>query len=161
MTVVIAIAMDIWSNRHASACNLCIVSIVPCALELRSRSLATVANLVRVRITFDPIVTIQPPSPKTPNVEVLEIRKGVTRKPCCLQSRNTPSWGTLWPNSSLATWITMLMLEADHKKTYGVTRTHQGAFHHLRLANSILKLYFNYTPYIPLIPALRGLIKCC
>ena len=35
VTGVIAIVMDIWSDRHASACNPSFVSIVLCALELR------------------------------------------------------------------------------------------------------------------------------
>ena len=48
VTGVIAIVMDIWSDRHASACNPSFVSIVLCALELRLCSLATAADSVCV-----------------------------------------------------------------------------------------------------------------
>lgn len=46
VTNVIAIAMDIWSDHHATDCNLGIVFTVLHALELRSRSLVTTFALV-------------------------------------------------------------------------------------------------------------------
>ena len=85
---VIAIVMDMWSDRLASTCNLCIVSTVLCALELWSRSLAIVSDLVCVPMTSRPNVTLQSPLLNTPSCDKLEIRERVTRTPHCLQNRN-------------------------------------------------------------------------
>ena len=56
VTGVIAIAMDIWSDCHVSACNSSFVSIVLCALELQFCSLATTADSVCVPVTTRPTV---------------------------------------------------------------------------------------------------------
>ena len=63
VTSVIAITMDIWSDRHASACNPTFVSIMLCTLELRFCSLATAADSVCVPVTTGPTVTKQTPLP--------------------------------------------------------------------------------------------------
>ena len=84
MTDVVAITMSIWSDCHASACNPCVVSTVLCALELRSRSLATAADFMCIIVISRPTVIVQSPSPNTPSVKALEVRKGVTKIPCCL-----------------------------------------------------------------------------
>ena len=68
VTGVIAIVMDIWSDRHASAYNPLFVSIVLCALELRFCSLATAADSVCVLVTFGPTVTERAPLPHRPNI---------------------------------------------------------------------------------------------
>ena len=68
VTCVIAIAMDIWGDRHASAYNPSFVSIVLCALEFRFCSLATAADLVCVPVTTGPTVTEQAPLPHMPNI---------------------------------------------------------------------------------------------
>ena len=68
VTFVIAIAMDIWSDRHASACNPSFVSIVLCALELRFCSLATAANSVCVLVTTGPTIIEQTPLLYMPNI---------------------------------------------------------------------------------------------
>ena len=68
VTCVIAIAMDIWGDRHASACNPSFVSIVLCALELRFCSLATAADSVCVPVTTGPTVTERAPLPHMPNI---------------------------------------------------------------------------------------------
>ena len=68
VTGVIAIVMDIWSDRHASACNPSFVSIVLCALELRFCSLATAADSVCVLVTSGPTVTERAPLPHMPNI---------------------------------------------------------------------------------------------
>ena len=60
VTGVIAIVMDIWGDRHASACNPSFVSIVLCALELRFCSLATAADSVCVLVTSGPTVLRAP-----------------------------------------------------------------------------------------------------
>ena len=65
---VIAIVMDIWSDRHASACNPSFVSIVLCALELRFCSLATAADSVCVPVTSGPTITEQTPLPYMLNI---------------------------------------------------------------------------------------------
>ena len=68
MTGVIAIAMDIWSDRHASACNPSFVSIMLCALERRFCSLATAADSVCVLVTTGPTAIKQTPLPYMPNI---------------------------------------------------------------------------------------------
>ena len=68
MTGVIAIAMDIWSDRHVSACIPTFVSIVLCALELRFCSLPTAADSVCVPVTTGPTVTEQTPLLYMPNI---------------------------------------------------------------------------------------------
>ena len=68
MTSVIAVAMDIWSDRHASACNPTFVSIVLCALEIQFCSLATAADSVCVLVTTRPTVIEQTPLPYMPNI---------------------------------------------------------------------------------------------
>ena len=68
VTSVIVIAMDIWGDCHASACNPTFVSIVLYALELRFCSLATAADLVCVPVTSAPTVTEQTPLPYIPNI---------------------------------------------------------------------------------------------
>ena len=68
VTFVIAIVMDIWSDRHASACNPTFVSIVLCVLELRFCSLTTAADSVCVPVTSGPTVTKRAPLPHMPNI---------------------------------------------------------------------------------------------
>ena len=68
VTFVIAIVMDIWGDRHASACNPTFVSIVLCALELRFCSLATAADSVCVPVTSVLTVTKRAPLPHMPNI---------------------------------------------------------------------------------------------
>ena len=67
VTCVIAIAMDIWGDRHVSACNPSFVSIVLCTLELRFCSLATAADRC-VFLDSGPTVTEQAPLPHMPNI---------------------------------------------------------------------------------------------
>ena len=65
---VIAIAMDIWGDCRASACNPTFMSILLCALELRFCSLATAADSVCVLVTIGPTVIEQTPLPYMPNI---------------------------------------------------------------------------------------------
>ena len=46
VTSVIAIAMDIWCDRHVGVLSFCIVFTLLCALAIRSCSLATAAALM-------------------------------------------------------------------------------------------------------------------
>ena len=75
------IAMDIWSDRHASACNSILCPLCYAFWNVQSRSLSIATDSMYVFVTSGSIVIEPSPSPNAPNFEKLEIRKGVTNKP--------------------------------------------------------------------------------